>query len=368
MVFTSQEAPGMASPVRLALVGAGYWGVKLARNIADSPRCELVAICDPDAEQLAAVGRRHPGARLVPTYAELLDAGDIDGVVLATPAGMHAEQARLALEADAHVFVEKPLALDVVDCDRLIDLAAARKRTLMVGHTFLYSAPVQALRALIAAGELGRVLYVYAQRLNLGAIRDDHSALWDLGPHDMSILVHLLGMNPERISARQFPLLGGHVEDVAFVCLEFPGGIVGHVHDSRLDPRKVRQITVVGDRKMAVYDDTDVESPLRIYDKGIDRTPIGSRRRRREVSDGFGEFKFEVRSGDVLCPKIPAREPLRDEVEHFANCVRTGATPLTDGVHGRSVVAILEAAERSSSRGGIPVVVDGVRVPVVSAA
>jgi predicted dehydrogenase len=350
------------APVRLALVGAGYWGVKLARNIADSGLCDLVAICDPDAEQLAAVGRRHPSARLHTSYDELIAANGIDGIVLATPVCLHAQQARQALEADLHVFVEKPLALDVESCDELIELAAARSRTLMVGHTFLYSAPVQALRTLIDGGELGSLLYLYAQRLNLGAIRDDHSALWDLGPHDLSILMHLVGAAPERVSARQFSLLGGPVEDVAFTALEFAGGVVAHVHVSRLDPRKVRQLTVVGDHKMAVYDDTDVDSPLRIYDRGVDRLPTGQ----REVVDGFGQFKFEVRTGDVLCPKLPSSEPLRDEVDHFASCVQSGLPPLTDGAQGRAVVAVLAAAERSARQGGIPVDVVGAHAPALA--
>ncbi len=344
-------------PVRLALVGAGYWGVKLARNIADSPHTELTAICDADAVRLAAAVRRHPGAVAAGLFADLLTEVDVDGVVLATPPCDHAWQAEAALRAGLHVLVEKPLALSTKDADRLCALADSQRRTLMTGHTFLFSEPVRVLRGLIERGELGRILYLSGQRLHLGAFRLDHSALWDLGPHDVSIISYLLGAAPFAVACRQFSLIGAPVEDVAFVTLEYPGGVVAQFQNSRLDPRKVRQLTVVGDRKMAVYDDTDPEWPIRVYDKGVERAELPMSV--DDVEDGFGQFKFEVRSGDVWAPKVRAREPLREEIDHFAACVLNGTRPIADGPAGRDVVAVLEAAERSAADGGRRVDVEG---------
>jgi predicted dehydrogenase len=208
---------------------------------------------------------------------------------------------------------------------------------------------------LIESGELGRVLYAYAHRLNLGVIREDLNALWNFGPHDVSILLYVLQLMPERVSAHEYSLLNRDLEDVVFFVLEFPHEIVAHVHESWLDPRKIRQLTVVGDRKMVVYDDTDVETPLRIYDKGV--TVAGTATPSfREA--GFGEFKLETRTGDMLAPRVLSSEPLRVEIEHFVNCVASGTRPDTDGRHGRDVVAILEAADLSA-RTGRPVELDG---------
>jgi predicted dehydrogenase len=279
--------------------------------------------------------------------------------VLATPASMHSAHARGGLESGKHVLVEKPLALDVADCERLVDLADSTGLTLMVGHTFIYSEPVRYLRRLIENGELGQLLYVYAHRLNLGVIREDLNALWNFGPHDISILLYLLRTVPTRVSAHEYSLLNRELEDVVFLVLEFPNNIVAHVHESWLDPRKIRQITVVGERKMVVYDDTDVEAPLRIYDKGItiERGDTPDRER------GFGEFKLATRTGDMLAPKVSSREPLQVEIEHFVACVRDGARPETDGRHARDVVAVLEAAERSA-RSGSTIELDWVQQPI----
>jgi predicted dehydrogenase len=349
--------------VSVGLLGAGYWGSKLARNVFEVPACRLAAVCDEIASHREAVARRYPDVDTVASVDELLASPDIDAVVIATPAVTHAEHAAAALNAGKHVLVEKPLALSSADATALVGLAEASGLTLMVGHTFLYSEPVRALRRLVEAGELGQVLYVYGQRVNLGVIREDLNALWNFGPHDVSILIYLLDGMPTRVSARQFSLLSRKLEDVVFLVLEFPGGVVGHIQESWLDPRKLRQFTVVGDRKMAVYDDTDVESPLRIYDKGVTRmnrvTPTSAFGAfQPERTEGYGEFKLEVRAGDLLVPRIDAREPLAVEVEHFAECIQTGRQPLTDAVHGAKVVAILEAAERSSEDDGRAVALD----------
>jgi predicted dehydrogenase len=343
--------------IGIGLAGAGYWGSKLARNLHEAPGLRLAAVCDPDAVRREDATRRYSGCRGLSSFDELLADETLDAVVLATPASLHADHAERALRAGKHVLVEKPLALSSDECGRLDALATEQGLVLMVGHTFLYSEPVRRLRQMIEAGELGEVAYIYGQRLNLGVIRDDLNALWNFGPHDISILLHLLGEFPVRVSARQFELLNRGIEDVAFVVLEFPSGVVGHIHHSWLDPRKVRDLTVVGTRKMVVYDDTDVEAPLRIYDKGV--VPAA----RPDEGPGFGEFKLEVRAGDLLIPRLKAGEPLRAEVEHFAQCVVRGSRPLTDATHGRDVVAILEAAERSAADGGRKVELREVRAP-----
>jgi predicted dehydrogenase len=345
------------SEVAIGLAGVGYWGSKLARNIFEGDGCRLAAITDPDPARLLAAVERYPGTRGIATIEELVAADDVDGIVIATPASMHAEHARMAMEAGKHVMVEKPLALSVSDAEDLGELADQTGLTLMVGHTFVYSAPVRMLRDLIRSGDLGQILYIYSQRVNLGVIRDDLNALWNFGPHDVSILLFLLGAYPEKVSARQFTVLQRQLEDVSFVVLEFPGGVVGHIHESWLDPRKIRQITVVGDEKMAVYNDTDVESPISIYDKGVKRAENGSAE--EESSDDYGEFKLEVRAGDIVQPRVSGREPLRVEIEHFAECIKTGEKPVSDAAQGRDVVAVLEAAERSANEDGAAVPVQG---------
>jgi predicted dehydrogenase len=333
------------SEIAIGLAGVGYWGSKLARNIDEAAGCRLGAVCDPDPGRLASAGERYRDAARFGRLGDLLDWDGIDAVVLATPASQHAKHVDASLAAGKHVLVEKPLALSVAECDELSERADSSGLTLMVGHTFVFSEPVRVLRKLIQAGELGRILYAYAHRLNLGVIREDLNALWNFGPHDISILLYLLDRMPERISAQEYSLLNREIEDVVFMVLEFPDGIVAHVHESWLDPRKIRQLTVVGDRKMVVYDDTDVETPLRIYDKGISRAADDMS---FSPDAGFGEFKLETRTGDMIAPRVQSREPLRVEIEHFVECLVTGRRPETDARHGRDVVAILEAADHSA--------------------
>jgi predicted dehydrogenase len=334
-VYSRPHAP---TDLAIGLAGAGYWGAKLARNVFEVPGGRLAMVCDVDPARRDAIAGRYPGCRAAPDFNALIVQPELDAIVLATPAAVHAEQARAALEAGKHVLVEKPLALSRLECEELTEHAAARGLTLMVGHTFLYSESVRALRRLVVEGELGQVLYVYGQRVNLGVVREDLSALWDLGPHDVSILLYLLGEVPVRVSARQFSILNRPLEDVAFMLLEFASGGMGHIHVSCLDPRKVRQFKVVGDRKMAIYDDTQADAPLRIVEKGIARN--GS-----DTAAG-------VAAGDVMPPRIVRHEPLHTEVEHFISCVKSSRPPFTDGRHAGEVVAVLEAAQQSSDEDG----------------
>ena len=342
----------------IGIVGAGYWGAKLARNFFEVEGAKLTAVCDVDPVRRTSIARRYPGCREHLDLDRLMADPDVDAVVLATPGSMHAANVRAALDAGKHVLVEKPLALSSGHCAELAEHAEARGLTLMVGHTFVYSESVRLLRRLVVDGELGQVLYVYAQRLNLGVIREDLNALWNFGPHDVSILLYLLDEVPIQVNARQFSVLTRRLEDVAFLVLEFASGVIGHIHVSWLDPRKVRQVTVVGDRKMAIYDDTDVEAPVRIFDKGVVRDRDETEHFQdaaRSASETYGQFRLDVRAGDVVLPRIQPHEPLRTEVEHFISCVASSGRPLTDGWHAQKVVAVLEAAQRSAEYDGRPV-------------
>jgi predicted dehydrogenase len=278
--------------------------------------------------------------RPFPDHTELFDA-DVDAVVLATPIHTHFAIAREALLAGKHVLVEKPLATSVAEAAELVRLAREMDRTLMVGHTFLYNPAVRELRRLVESGELGRIYYADSARLNLGLFQRHSNVVWDLAPHDISILTYVLGQVPVRVSARGRACIQPDVHDVCYLELIFPDGSA-NVHVSWLDPDKVRRLTVVGDRRMAVYNDVSTVEKLRIYDRGVEAPAI----------DNYGEFELAYRHGQIVIPHIQWREPLRLECEHFAQCVRTGARPLSDGEQGLAVVAVLEAASRSLELGG----------------
>jgi predicted dehydrogenase len=340
-----------ATPLGTALIGYGYWGRNLARNIDAAANLELVAVAESDPAALAAAQRSYPHATPLSNGEDVLDDPRVEAVVIATPAVRHAELALAALSAGRHVFVEKPLASSVEDCELMVKTADRQERVLMVGHTFLYSAPVRRLREYIVAGELGAVQYLYSQRLSLGRIRRDCNALWNFGPHDISIMMYLLGERPVEVSARSYSFISNGVDDVCFASLTFSSGIVGNFQCSWIDPRKVRLVTVVGDRKMAVYDDVSPDQKLQLADAGVapaaDRT-LGA-------FESLGEFQWRTRVGDVLVPHIPLVEPLLVELESFGTACRTGIAPVTDGRHGADVVRILTALDESAVRRGAPV-------------
>lgn len=337
--------------IGVAVVGYGYWGPNLARNVQLVPGLELRAVCDTSAERRAEAGQRHPGVRVVAGYDDVLADPSVDAVVVATPADTHEELARLAIAAGRHVLVEKPLSMTAAGCEELGGLAAAAGVTLMAGHTFLYNAAVRRLREYVASGELGEVLYVYAQRLNLGRVRHDVNVVWNLAPHDISILLHVLDAEPEAVRATGHGYVRDDVEDVAFLVLEFPGGRLAHLHVSWLDPRKVRRVTVVGSAKMVVYDDVDVEARLSVYDKGIDIVPSPEHAPGRH-HENLGEFQTLLRSGDLLVPKVDFEEPLRVQCREFADAISERRPPLTDAEHAGKVVRVLEAAGDSLLKGG----------------
>ncbi|MEP6651714.1 MAG: Gfo/Idh/MocA family oxidoreductase [Myxococcales bacterium] len=338
-----------ATEVRVGQIGFGYWGPNVLRNLVALPDVRVTWVAETDPKRAAEAGRVAAGSRSASDYHQLLTADDVDAVVVTAPAAAHFAMARDALQAGKHVLVEKPLASTGAECRELISLAEKAGKVLMVGHTFLYSPPVRQLKGYVDQGTLGKVLYLYAQRVNLGRVRKDVNALWNFAPHDVSIISYLLGKEPVSVSARGFDYVQPGIADVVFMTLVYPENVAAHVHISWLDPLKVRRMTVVGDKQMAVYDDTSSDAKLAIYDRGVDKLPTPDSP--RDFSD-FAEFQLKVRSGDVVIPAVDFKEPLRAECAHFVECVRTGARPFTDGVHGLGVVAALEAAERSMKNGG----------------
>ncbi len=321
--------------LRIGVVGLGYWGPNLARNFDALPGCELAWCCDASEEARARVRQSFPSARFTGELDDLLNDPTLDAIALATPVPTHAELAVRVLEAGRHCFVEKPLAQSVADAEAALAAGRASGKTLMVGHLLEYHPGVAKLKELVDSGELGeRIFYIYGNRLNLGKLRADENALWSLGAHDVSVLLHLAGEEPWEVVAHGESYLRPGVEDVVFCFLRFPSGLSAHLHLSWLDPHKERRFTVVGSRRMATFDDMAIEGKLAIYDKGFD-----------EDVATYGEYI--TRTGDIFWPRIPNVEPLRLECEHFVECVRTGATPRSDGESGLRVVAVLEQLQRS---------------------
>jgi predicted dehydrogenase len=334
---------------RLALVGYGYWGRNLARNLHLRLGTGWVACAEPDVGRRAELAHRYPWVRAAADVAAVLEDPEVDAVVIATPAATHAGLVRQALAAGKHVLVEKPLALSTAEAVAVTEQAAAAGLTLMVGHTFEYNPAVLKIKALLDAGDLGELFYLHSQRVNLGRIQRDINALWSIGPHDVSIANFLVGAGPRWVAARGARYLHSDNEDVVFATLGYDGDggreVLAHVHASWLDPSKLRRTTVVGSRAMVVYDDLDSEAKLRVYDKGAD--PV--------QQEGFGEYQFRLRSGDMHVPRVDLTEPLAIELEHFLVCVTGGTTPRSDGWSGVRVVATLEAAHQSLDKGGIQV-------------
>jgi predicted dehydrogenase len=327
--------------VGVGVVGAGYWGPKHVRNlVALGARVEWIA--DRDPARLAAVTREYPQVRATCDYRDLLSDQNVDAIVVATPVSSHATLATQALIAGKHVLVEKPVARSSAEAEQLIGLAAARRLVLMVGHTFLFNPAVRYLKELIGNGELGDIYYAYAQRLNLGLFQADVNVIWDLAPHDISILMYVLDLPPTAASATGRGYVRRSIEDVAIVNLRFGDSVSASLHVSWLDPNKVRRVTVVGSQKMVTYDDVEALEKIRIYDKGVEPPPVSS----------FGEFQLSYRYGGISVPHLPTVEPLRAECEHFLDCVVTGRQPLTDGYQGLRVVRVLEAADASLRNGG----------------
>ncbi|HVP58783.1 MAG TPA: Gfo/Idh/MocA family oxidoreductase [bacterium] len=328
--------------VRVAVVGVGYWGPNFARLMDELSDARLVAVCDKDSKKLDKLRGSYPNATFTGNVEEIIAAKDIDAVVVATGSDSHYEITRRCLEAGKHVLVEKPLALNARHAEDLIAAAAGKKLVLLVGHLLRYHRGVIRLKQYIDDGFLGRVRYVYTTRVNLGRIRKEENALWSFATHDISVIDYLVDAEAQAVSATGQAYVRKGVYDVVFLTIHFPGDVMAHLHVSWLDPHKIRQVTVVGDKKMAVLDDMEATEKLRIYDKGVDLVPsYGS----------YGE-SLTLRVGDIFIPKIDLVEPLKAECQHFLNCILKGDRPLTDGESGLKVVRVLEAAERSLREGG----------------
>ena len=324
------------------MVGLGYWGPNLARNFAALEGCRLTWCCDSSEESRSRWERSLPGTRFTGDLADLLADEELDAVVVATDVPSHAALAIRALSAGKHCFVEKPLARSTAEAAEVVAAADAAGRTLMVGHLLEYHPGIAKLKEIVASGELGDVFYVYSNRLNLGKIREDENALWSLGAHDVSVLLHLFdGEEPSEVLTRGESFVRPGVEDVVFCYLRFPSGRVAHMHLSWLDPHKERRLTVVGSRRMATFDDMALERKLTVYDKGFDPD-----------FRNYGEYI--TRSGDVMSPHIPNEEPLRIECRHFVECIRSGTEPQSGPESAMRTVRVLESLQRSLDEGGVP--------------
>ena len=337
--------------VNVAMLGLGYWGPNLARNLASIDGVQIAALCDLDIERAETFRKRYcPNARVINDYRDVASDPLIDAVVIATPIRTHHEIGSFLLAAGKHVFIEKPMARTADQCRDLIDLAEREKRVLMAGHVFEFNVAVQEIKQYIDRGELGKLFYVYSQRVNLGRIQNDVNALWSFAPHDVSIMNYWFGQEPARVSARGFSFLHNGIEDVVFVTLEYPNGVGAHLHLGWLDPRKIRLMTLVGSKKMLVYDDVSLDAKIQVYDKGI-----SDLHNFLEAPETFAEFQFKLRVGDLVIPTLQFGEPLHSECQHFIDCVRSGERPLTDGSSGLRVVKVLEAAELSLKQQGRPI-------------
>jgi len=330
----------------VGVVGLGYWGPNHIRNLYHLQCAEQVYACDLDTRRREHIRSLYPGVAPLVEFQDLLGRDDVEAIVVATPVSAHYSMALTALRGGKSVLVEKPLAMSRREALDLIKTAREHHCVLMVGHTFEYSAPVRKISDLLASGELGEVFYISSTRANLGLFQRDVNVAWDLATHDISIITMLMGRAPIAVSCQGQSHYRDRTEDVCLLTLDFGNNVVAFVHVSWLDPNKIRRTTIVGSRKMLVYDDTATQEKIRIYDKGVTVHPY---------YETFGQFQLSYRYGDIHVPRIEETEPLKVECEHFVDCILSGATPLTDGMSGLRVVSVLEAANESLKGGGRPV-------------
>ncbi len=323
--------------IKVGVIGSGYWGPNLIRNFVEIPESEVVAVADLNEDRLSKIGYRYPKITITKYYQEMFNM-DLDAVIIATPPASHFKIAKECLENNLHVLVEKPLTLTSKHSEILVEVANKNKQILMVGHTYEYNPAVRALKGIIDSGELGQIYYADCARLNLGLHNTDLNVLWDLAPHDISILSYILGNSPISVSAEGMSCIVEDVYDVAYLNLKYPENILAHIHVSWIDPSKVRRVTVVGSKKMVVYNDIAALEKIKIYDKGVEK-PV--------YTNTYDEFRLNYHYGDVLIPYINFKEPLLIECKHFLECISTNRKPQTSGLEGLEVVKVLEAAQRS---------------------
>ena len=349
-VSTADYGRSGATPINIVVAGFGYWGPNLVRNITDRPEFRLGGICELNFKRAAEFSRRYPGVPVRSDFDQFLNDPDVDAVAIATPPRTHYDLARRALEARKHVLVEKPLAMDPEDADDLLRLAREAGSTLMPGHTFVYSPPVNKVRDLIRSGELGDVYFITSSRMNLGLYQSD-GVVSDLAPHDVSIMLYWLNRPVVRVVASGQSVFQPGVPETAFLTLTFAGGVTANVQISWLAPRKLRQTVIVGSQRMVQYDDTSSDESIRIYDRGLDFS-------QDEAPATFGEYQLTYRTGDMIAPRIEAAEPLSLELADFARAIHTGGEPRSHARLGLEIVRVLQAASLSMDRDGEPIDLD----------
>ena len=336
----------MTKTINVGVVGCGYWGPNLVRNLRTIPDCRLKAMCDLNEQRLGHLKALYPEVQGETDYSHMLNGIGLDAMVIATSVKSHFPLAKASLLAGKHTFIEKPMASSSEECEELIEIAKRKGLVLMTGHTFLYSAAVRKIKEIVDSGDIGEIRYIIARRLNLGLFQNDINVAWDLAPHDISIVQHIMGSQPTRVNCQGSAHVTPGIEDVTTMCLNFHRQQTAIIHSSWLDPRKVREMTIVGSQRMIVYDDVSPLEKIRIFDARVERPPH---------YDTFAEFHYAYHYGDVYSPYIKQEEPLKVECQHFLDCIRTGATPLTSGQRGLELVQILEASSESLKRGGVPV-------------
>jgi predicted dehydrogenase len=339
----------MNRKLNVGVVGCGYWGPNLIRNFRSLSGCWLKVMCDTDPKRLSHLKSLYPEVETMTGFDGMLNGAGLDAVAIATPVHLHHALAKASLLAGKHVFVEKPMASSSRECDELIDLARERGLTFMVGHTFIYSPPVRKIKEIVDSGDIGEVRYISSRRLNLGLFQKDINVTWDLAPHDLAIIMYVMGEVPCTVNCQGNANVTPGIEDVTNMTLQFPGGGFAMVHNSWLDPRKIRDMTIVGSRRMIVYDDLEPLQKIKIFDMRVERPPH---------YDTFAEFQYSYHYGDMYAPYIKQEEPLKVQCQHFLDCIQSGQTPITSGERGRDLVRILEAASESLKQGGAEVRID----------
>ena len=333
--------------INIGIIGCGHWGPNFIRNFSEIEGTYVKYVCDLHKHRLSHIKTLFPGLSTTHDYLKILKDKDIEAVVIATPSFTHYKLAKKALSYNKHILVEKPIALNIKEAKELTDMAKDKKRVLLVGHTFMYNPAINKIREIIKKGKLGKIYYLHSKRTNLGPLRQDVSAMWDLAPHDISIFSYLLDAKPIEVIAKGQDYLQKSKEDVAFITLTYPKRIIANIHVSWLDPRKVRETTIVGTRKMLLFDDLHQKEPIKIYDKRV------MKKKYKYDYDTFREFQMIIKDGEKLeAPKIKPEEPLKIECRHFLRCIHSGLSPLTGGENGCEVVKVLQAVQKSLKENG----------------
>ena len=337
----------MTKPVSVGVVGCGYWGPLLIRNFRDVPNCNLVAVCDVSDARLKHIRKLYPEVTAVTDWERFLTDFELDAIVIATPVKFHHALAQKSLLAGKHTFIEKPMAASSAECENLIEIAESKGLVLMVDHTFLFSSAVRKIAELVRAGDIGDIRYINSRRLNLGLFQKDINAAWDLAPHDISIILHILGELPITVNCQGNAHISPAVEDVTNMSLTFGQRRFATIQSSWLEPRKVREMTIVGSRRMIVYDDLQTHEKIKVYDVRVERPPH---------YDTFAGFQYSYHHGDSYIPHLNQEEPLKEVCRHFIDCIETRAQPASGGREGLELVRILEAASASLKANGAAVI------------